>query len=112
MTEKCEFCGYPLANYQDQVEHSSLHHPNVDPERTNSSVSPAQTENRNESNTELTQKRTNGSVSPAQMDTTEYPDISASSISDTLLESECDHPWHRYRIMHDPSHCPKCGEKL
>jgi hypothetical protein len=49
MTEKCEFCGYPLANYQDQVEHSSLAHPNVDPERTNSSVS------------------------PAQMDTTEYP---------------------------------------
>ena len=27
-------------------------------------------------------------------------------------EIDCDHPMHRYRIMHDPSHCPKCGEKL
>ena len=25
---------------------------------------------------------------------------------------ECDHPMHRYRIMHDPSHCPKCGKEL
>ena len=33
MTEKCEFCGYPLANYQDQVEHSSLTHPLADHER-------------------------------------------------------------------------------
>jgi len=33
MTEKCEICGYPLVNYQDQVEHSGFAHPNLDPER-------------------------------------------------------------------------------
>ena len=42
--------------------------------------------------------------SPAQMDTTEYPPEGQNV--------ECDHPMHRYRMMHDPSHCPKCGEKL
>ena len=47
---------------------------------------------------------TNGSVSPAQMDTTEYPPEGQNE--------ECDHPMHRYRIMHDPSHCPKCGKEL
>ena len=40
------------------------------------------------------------------------PDIGASATSDTLPESECDHPIHRHSLMHDPSHCPKCGEKL
>ena len=40
----------------------------------------------------------------AEMDTTEYPPEGQNE--------ECDHPMHRYRIMHDPSHCPKCGEKL
>ena len=64
-------------------------------------------------------KRTNGSVSPAQMDTTEYPPEGQNEECEVHCGSEvsttrevCDHPMHRHRIMHDPSHCPKCGEKL
>ena len=43
-------------------------------------------------------------VLDAWAEATEYPPEGQNA--------ECDHPMHRYRIMHDPSHCPKCGNKL